>query len=105
MRLCFVSQLFVEVRDGSSTSYVNGRPYLSSFGTLNVVVQRNAGPPVFVPAQYQAGVNEDFPTGTDLTIITLVDPDGDVSVAFVFIFCLASYTMIKFITIKNCYAR
>ncbi|KAH3862817.1 hypothetical protein DPMN_025792 [Dreissena polymorpha] len=70
-------QLRLEVRDGGLPRKA-GLPYLSSYVSLRVVVDRNAGDPIFIPSVYTAVINEHKPTGEDLTIITLTDPDGDV---------------------------
>ena len=63
---------------------MTGRPYLSSFGNLNIQVIRNALSPTFIPASYSDTINEDFQTGEDIRIVSLVDPDGGVSIGFYF---------------------
>lgn len=65
------------MRDSGRT-YISGRPYLSAFKTIKVIVNRNAGAPVFIPDIYNpTQIIEHFPTSEDIQRITLTDPDGD----------------------------
>lgn len=83
MAICFYLsfllslQLFIEARDGGLPRKT-GRPYRSSTHSMLVNINRNAGAPTFDPSSYTLSQKlEHFPTGEDLAIIELRDPDGD----------------------------
>lgn len=65
-------------------------------------MNRNAGPPTFNPETYPVAINEDYPTGENLAIITLRDPDGDVCNALLFFSNFITY-VIQEIFIRSVY--
>lgn len=72
-------QLFIEVRDGPQSGDLQA-PYLNNYGILTVKASRNILPPVFNPDFYPFTIMETRPVGDTLGRVTLVDPDGDVSI-------------------------